>query len=261
MGRGGSTTVAVCRGRTASAMSSAPLTFFMLAILAPMVAAYSVAAAGERLASAQAAALQSIVSANNMYASDPVQFPLTSGQASVKPYIPEAPKRDSEALGLEAAREAASARSVNAPKGEVAWCSSLSCDEQLWSLTAWNSPQINVPHFYWAAGLVERGQKLALTIDFRPRAEAGYDTVLPDGSYPEPSAPAVPEHTRLARTLLSAHTWAFGSPRVLSARPRSEPRYVYAWIHAQRFRGGLLHSGRRGVARRRSRHRRRRGGC
>ena len=34
---------------------------------------------------------------------------------------------------------------------------------------------------------MDGGNSLALAVDFRPRAEAGYETRLPDGSYPEPT--------------------------------------------------------------------------
>jgi len=61
----------------------------------------------------------------------------------------------------------------------------LASDEFV-SLTAWNSPQVNVPHFYWAAAVED--ESLSLTVDFRPRAAAGYDTILPDGSYPQPTS-------------------------------------------------------------------------
>lgn len=138
-------------------------------------------AALSRLEAAQNAALEQFVTANNMYPSEPIRI----GSATVRPYIPEEPKKDSSQLGLEASRELAQAASqASKPKGDVAWASSLVSDK-LFSLTAWNSPQIDVPHFYWAVTLSEA--TLKLTIDFMPRAAAGYDTALADGSYPEPT--------------------------------------------------------------------------
>ena len=45
-----------------------------------------------------------------------------------------------------------------------------------------------MPHLYWACGLIDGGSSLSLVVDFRPRAAAGYETVLPDGTYPEPDS-------------------------------------------------------------------------
>lgn len=140
----------------------------------------------ERIALAQQSATHRIVAANHMYESDPFSI----GSATVLPYVPEQPKKDSSELGLEASRALANERQEAAPKGDVAWCSALS-SAQFYSLTAWNSPQIYVPHLYWAAGVVDSdsgSSKLALTVDFRPRADAGYETMLDDGSFPEPDS-------------------------------------------------------------------------
>lgn len=153
----------------------------------PAPAAAAIADVATRISAAQSAALQCLVSANNMYASPPIEVPLDSGAvARVTPFIPEEPKRDSIELGLEASRALATERQAAAPKGEVSWCSSLDAGDHF-SLTAWNSPQVYVPHLYWSAAVVDGGSSLALAVDFRPRAEAGYETRLPDGSYPEPT--------------------------------------------------------------------------
>ena len=57
--------------------------------------------------------------------------------------------------------------------------------QSLSALTCWNTPVVEVPHFFSSVGASESG--IELTIDFRPRADAGYDTALPDGSFPEPT--------------------------------------------------------------------------
>ena len=45
---------------------------------------------------------------------------------------------------------------------------------------------MDVPHFFASVGVSDGA--IDLHIDYRPRAEAGYDTQLPDGSYPEPTS-------------------------------------------------------------------------
>lgn len=103
------------------------------------------------------------------------------------------------------------------PKADVAWASALKLGgaSPKFSLTCWNTPQadmlrcdatrrtaarlrgradrtppclaqVDVPHFFASAGVSDGA--IDLHIDYRPRAEAGYDTQLPDGSYPEPTS-------------------------------------------------------------------------
>ena len=57
-------------------------------------------------------------------------------------------------------------------------------EECLYTLTAWNLPVVGVPHLYTSMGVTDGG--IDLCIDFRPRAEAGYELRKDDGSYPEP---------------------------------------------------------------------------
>lgn len=137
-----------------------------------------------KLASTQAAICDQIVSANNMFAGESFAI----GSATVSTFIPEEPKKDSSELGLEGARALASERAESAaPKGDVSWFSSVTAADYF-SLTAWNTPQVQVPHFCWAASVVDGGASLALTFDFPPRADAGYETALPDGTFPEPDS-------------------------------------------------------------------------
>jgi len=153
------------------------------ALFAALVADTASALNLGKIGAAQTSALRYIVSANHMYASEPFEADF----ASVAAFVPEEPKMDSSELGLEGARALAETRQEAAPKGDVAWCSAVS-SEQFCSLTAWNTPQIYVPHLYWACGLVDGGESIAITLDMRPRADAGYDTMLPDGSFPEPDS-------------------------------------------------------------------------
>ena len=149
---------------------------------APAADGLSAAEAASRMAAAQTAALQAIVAQNNMFPSDQIEL----AGATIKPFIPEEPKKDSSELGLEESRRIAQGDVVDskAPKGEVTWCSSLSSDSTF-SLTAWNSPQVFVPHLYWCVECTDASLKLSM--DFRPRATAGYETILEDGTYPEPT--------------------------------------------------------------------------
>ena len=57
--------------------------------------------------------------------------------------------------------------------------------ESLSAVTCWNTPVIGTPHFFCSVGATQSG--IELTVDFRPRVDAAYDTMLEDGSYPEPT--------------------------------------------------------------------------
>jgi hypothetical protein len=127
-----------------------------VAAAAPAAAPAAFAAAAARISAAQQAAVERLVAANNMHASPPVDIGLASGVARVTPFIPEAPKQDSIQLGLEASRALATERQISAPKGEVSWCSSLDAGD-FFSITAWNTPQVYVPHLYWSVGVVDGG--------------------------------------------------------------------------------------------------------
>jgi hypothetical protein len=164
----------------------------LFAALLARAGALTVGDAARRIAAVQSTALHSIVRQNNMFPSEEIHVGLpSSGGATVSPFIAEAPKKDSSELGLEEARAAASERPAAAQKGEVAWCSSLAAGSidagDFFSLSAWCSPQVYVPHLFWSAAICEGGTSLALTVDCRPRAEAGYETMLPDGTFPEPT--------------------------------------------------------------------------
>lgn len=144
-----------------------------------------------RFADIQAAQAAKIVTATGMYAGDKMDhFDLV---ATVSTFISEEPKLDSSVLGLEESRKLAerAVGSERATKSDVAWCSALTVagvdhDFSLKTLTAWNNPTLFVPNFYSAVGRVDGS--LSLCIDYRPRAEAGYDTALEDGTFPEPTS-------------------------------------------------------------------------
>ena len=135
---------------------------------------------------AQRTALKAIVNQNHMHPLKQIQLKLPH-HAIVEPFVAEEPVPDASMLGLEQARKLAAQTSKPAlARGLVTWCSALDLGD-FWSITAWNSPQISVPHFFWSAGLLDGGSKIALSFDFRPRALAGYETQLADGSFPEPT--------------------------------------------------------------------------
>ena len=142
------------------------------------------------LSEAQRAAQIALAEATDMYVGDTIaDFGIP---AQVRTYINEAPKLDSSVLGIEASRAAiaqSESGGVSSKKGEVSWCSGVAVADgefHLSTLTTWNNPTVFVPHFHSAVGIVDG--HLALCIDFRPRADAGYETVLPDGTYPEPTS-------------------------------------------------------------------------
>ena len=150
-----------------------------------------------RVSAAQRAAVARIVEANNMYQGEVLEVEGVGDGITIATYINEEPKKDVSEIGFQAAmaqcdateeeRQLAAAKSK--AKGEVTWLSAVEAnDGSFYSLTSWNSPQVQVPHLYWACGLVDGGSSLSLVVDFRPRAAAGYETALPDGSYPEPDS-------------------------------------------------------------------------
>lgn len=85
-----------------------------------------------------------------------------------------------------------SVQSFEAPQSKVAWCSSLTLlgdkggdrDFSARSIQVWNAPAISVPHYHALVGTSSGG--INLSIDFRPRLNAGYERQAPDGSFPEP---------------------------------------------------------------------------
>ena len=175
-----------------------------------------------KLVEAQAAARTAIIRANNMFEGDAFHI----SPAVVQTFIPEEPKKDSSELGLEGARELASQRVESAaPKGDVSWLSSVVADDFL-SLTAWNTPQVQVPHFFWAAAVTEDGTSLELTLDFPPRADAGYDTALPDGSFPEPDSREAFAKSSTRKELADLYFGAEATDfvKTLQASPGAAPR-------------------------------------
>mmetsp|Transcript_18907 Transcript_18907/g.52798 ORF Transcript_18907/g.52798 Transcript_18907/m.52798 type:complete len:316 (-) Transcript_18907:210-1157(-) len=67
----------------------------------------------------------------------------------------------------------------------VAWLSSLCVHSKMSSLQVFNGPLNDVPHLVSRCVIVG-GDKMRLTIDFRPRAYGAYEMRRPDGSYPGP---------------------------------------------------------------------------
>jgi len=68
----------------------------------------------------------------------------------------------------------------------VAWLSSLCVDTKMSSLQIFNGPLTDVPHLVSRCAIVGGGDKMRLTIDFRPRGYGAYEMRKPDGSYPGP---------------------------------------------------------------------------
>jgi len=72
--------------------------------------------------------------------------------------------------------------------GRVAWASALhvpltGCDYSANWLTVWNGPLIGVPHYQLRMDVIEG--HIELLVNFSPRGDAAYNTLLDDGSYPE----------------------------------------------------------------------------
>uniref|UniRef100_A0A7S4A9K9 Amine oxidase n=1 Tax=Pseudo-nitzschia australis TaxID=44445 RepID=A0A7S4A9K9_9STRA len=67
----------------------------------------------------------------------------------------------------------------------VAWLSSLCVDSKMSALQVFNGPLNDVPHLV-SRCVVLGGDKMRLTIDFRPRGYGAYEMRRPDGSYPGP---------------------------------------------------------------------------
>lgn len=142
-------------------------------------------AAAAAFASTQGATLAFIVQELGLHPSD--EFNLQPG-VSVRSYVNQG-KLVHEGLEASRARAEAADNAAASQKMPVSWLSSLSvsgADDCLFTLTAWNLPVVDVPHLYTSVGV--SGGAIELCIDFRPRAEAGYLSRLPDGSYPEPAS-------------------------------------------------------------------------
>lgn len=82
-------------------------------------------------------------------------------------------------------------RSFEAAQAKVAWCSSLaleSADGLFFqrSVQVWNAPSIAVPHYHASLRASDGGIRLSL--DFRPRLNAGYERQGADGAIPEPGS-------------------------------------------------------------------------
>ena len=146
------------------------------------------ATATTALAGTQAATLAFIVQELNLHPSDEFNLQPAGAVANVRSYV------NQEKLvheGLEASRERALAADNAAAglKRPIAWLSALGvsrAEDCLFTVSAWNLPVVDVPHLYTSVGV--SGGAIELCIDFRPRAEAGYLSRLPDGSYPEPTS-------------------------------------------------------------------------
>ena len=70
----------------------------------------------------------------------------------------------------------------------IAWVSDLRIEgpTTVASLTVWCAPLKDVPHLCVRTTATEEG--VDVLMDFRPRAAVGYETMLEDGSYPEPDS-------------------------------------------------------------------------
>ena len=70
----------------------------------------------------------------------------------------------------------------------IAWVSDLRIEgpTTVASLTVWCAPLKDVPHLCVRTTATDAG--VDVLMDFRPRAAVGYETMLEDGSYPEPDS-------------------------------------------------------------------------
>jgi len=67
----------------------------------------------------------------------------------------------------------------------IAWCSALSVESKINSLTIFNGPLTDVPHLVSRCAIVG-DDVLQFTLDFRPRAYGAYEMKREDGTYPGP---------------------------------------------------------------------------
>jgi len=157
------------------------------------ITALEAPAAVDALRVAQSNALERITSALSLYSKDAGSVQLDDGAtATVRPFLAEAPTKSSGDIGLEESRlMAEAAMTKKSPRSDVAWCSLLSAADgsgSLDALTVWCTPTVGVPHYYCRAGVSADGGAIELSIDLRPRSEAGYETRQADGAYPEPTS-------------------------------------------------------------------------
>ena len=70
----------------------------------------------------------------------------------------------------------------------IAWVSDLRIEgpTTVASLTVWCAPLKDVPHL--CVRTTATADAVDVLMDFRPRAAVGYETMLEDGSYPEPDS-------------------------------------------------------------------------
>ena len=145
--------------------------------------------AGSAAAQAQAEVLTKLLDELGLYERDPFSTVLGDVSASIRSFTNEPPAMDSADLGLEESRAMATGLLEKPKKNcEVTWCSALSvssASQCLSTITCWNAPVLGVPNFYSSFGASDGG--IDLCIDFRPRADASYGSVLEDGTYPEPT--------------------------------------------------------------------------
>ena len=127
--------------------------------------------AAETLFASQEASMSSLKSALNLLEKD---YPASLGLASFAP----------------ATGGGGTLKSYEAPGDDnVAWASDLRVaggDVTVSSLTVWCGPLKDVPHL--VARTTVTADAVDVYVDFRPRAAVGYETALPDGSFPEPDS-------------------------------------------------------------------------
>jgi hypothetical protein len=118
------------------------------------------------LASSQAASIDSIAAAIPDLAAKP-DFTWNSG----------------DGITMEGCTTTLDARDAAGP-ANIAWLSSCAVESKISSLTIFNGPLSDVPHFVSRCAVV--GDSLRFTLDFRPRGYGAYEMKRPDGSYPGP---------------------------------------------------------------------------
>jgi len=116
-----------------------------------------------------------------------------ANMAKIQAALPLEPKDYPASLGLDTFTTsdggAGSMASYEAPgPANIAWVSDMKIEgpTSVASLTVWCAPLKDVPHLVCRTTATDAG--VDVFIDFRPRAAVGYDTALPDGSFPEPDS-------------------------------------------------------------------------
>ena len=102
-------------------------------------------------------------------------------------FVAEPPIANSGDIGLEA-RELRPSASHHHHEGERRWLAATGGERGERQADGVVTPVVDVSHLYCSVFVDGAAEATTMRIDFLPRADAGYETALPDGTYPEPDS-------------------------------------------------------------------------